>query len=76
MDEIIEAHKNNLLKEVFGSGTAAVISPVGVMKYGEDVFTIGDGKAGAFSTKMFDALTAIQYGRATAPEGWIEPVCD
>ena len=76
IDELVTAHQNGELKEVFGSGTAAVISPVGVMKYGDAVFTIGDGKAGMFSRKMFDALTDIQYGRATSPEGWIVPVCD
>lgn len=74
IDELIDAHQQGGLKEVFGSGTAAVISPVGVMKYGDEVFTIGDGKAGAFSRKLFDALTDIQYGRAPAPEGWIQPV--
>ncbi len=76
IDEIIEAHRQGALKEVFGSGTAAVISPVGVMKYGEEVFTIGDGQAGPFSRKIFEALTDIQYGRAKAPDGWIEPVGD
>jgi branched-chain amino acid aminotransferase len=77
IDELVTAHEKGELKEVFGSGTAAVISPVGMMKYGDAVFTIGDGKAGPFSRKMFDALTDIQYGRATAaPEGWIVPVCD
>jgi branched-chain amino acid aminotransferase len=75
IDEIIEAQRRGGLKEVFGSGTAAVISPVGSMKFGQDVFTIGDGQAGAFSKKIFDALTDIQYGRAQAPAGWIEPVC-
>ncbi len=74
IDELIAAHQQGELKEVFGSGTAAVISPVGVMKYGDEVFTIGDGNAGAFSRKMFDALTDIQYGRAPAPDGWIQPV--
>ncbi|MEW6078074.1 MAG: branched-chain amino acid aminotransferase [Thermodesulfobacteriota bacterium] len=74
IDEVVEAHHRGNLKEVFGSGTAAVISPVGVMKYGQEVFTIGDGQAGSFSKKIFDALTDIQYGRARGPEGWIVPV--
>jgi branched-chain amino acid aminotransferase len=74
IDEVVTAHQTGELKEVFGSGTAAVISPVGVMKYGDAAFTIGDGQAGAFSKKIFDALTDIQYGRATAPKGWIQPV--
>ncbi len=72
--EVIEARKQERLQEVFGSGTAAVISPVGEIKYGEQVVPIGDGGAGPFSKKLFTALTDIQYGRADAPDGWIEPV--
>jgi len=74
IDEIVDAHAAGNLVEVFGSGTAAVISPVGVIKYGDQVLTIGDGQAGDFSRRMFDALTDIQYGRAADPDGWIEPV--
>ncbi|MFP4447034.1 MAG: aminotransferase class IV, partial [Desulfosudaceae bacterium] len=74
IDEIVDAHAAGHLVEVFGSGTAAVISPVGVIKYGDQVLTIGDGQAGAFSRQMFDALTDIQYGRAADPDGWIEAV--
>ncbi|MFP4040831.1 MAG: branched-chain amino acid aminotransferase [Desulfosudaceae bacterium] len=76
IDEIVAAHEQGTLREVFGSGTAAVISPVGVIKHGDRVMTIGDGQAGEFSRRMFEALTDIQYGRAEAPAGWIEPVAD
>ena len=42
----MDAHKNGTLQEIFGSGTAAVISPVGELKYGDDVITVGGGKVG------------------------------
>jgi len=74
IDEVVEAHGAGELAEVFGSGTAAVISPVGTIKYGDHVMTIGGGQAGPFSKQIFDALTAIQYGHAEDPDGWIVPV--
>jgi branched-chain amino acid aminotransferase len=74
IDEVLSAHRSGQLREIFGSGTAAVISPVGELKYGEQVITIGDGKVGAVSQKLFDSLTAIQYGQAQDPFGWIEEI--
>jgi branched-chain amino acid aminotransferase len=75
INELLEAHKNGKLQEVFGSGTAAVISPVGIMKYRDEVLTIGDGSAGPISMKFFKAITDIQYGRSEDIMNWIEPVC-
>lgn len=75
INELLEAHKIRKLREVFGSGTAAVISPVGIMKYRDEVLTIGDGSAGPISMKFFKAITDIQYGRSEDPMNWIEPVC-
>nr|MBC8246858.1 aminotransferase class IV [Deltaproteobacteria bacterium] len=74
IDELISAHGSGKLKEIFGSGTAAVISPVGEIKYGEQSLTIGDGKVGPLSMRMYTALTDIQYGKSEDPMGWIEPV--
>ena len=74
IDEVFDAQKSGALSEVFGSGTAAVISPVGMIKCDNLEVTIGDGSAGPVSKKFFDTLTGIQYGDAPAPEGWIEPV--
>lgn len=74
IDEIMEAHEKGALKEVFGSGTAAVISPVGTIKYGEKVITVGDGKVGPVALKLYKELSAIQYGNAEDKMGWIEPV--
>lgn len=74
IDEIYEAHDKGELKEVFGSGTAAVISPVGNIKYDGKEITIGDGNVGPFAAKLFKELADIQYGRADDPFGWIVTV--
>jgi len=70
VDELIEASKNGTLEEVFGTGTAAVISPVGKLRFKEDVFTIGDGAIGETSQKIYDAITGIQTGKTEDPFGW------
>ena len=74
IDEIFKAHETGELKEVFGSGTAAVISPVSHIKYDGREITIGDGKVGSFSAKLFKDLVDIQYGRAEDPFGWVVKV--
>ncbi len=74
IDELMEAHASGTLDEIFGSGTAAVISPVGEIKYGEKIITITGGKVGPLANKFYAALTDIQYGRAEDPMDWIEPV--
>jgi branched-chain amino acid aminotransferase len=74
IDEVFDAHESGRLTEVFGSGTAAVISPVGEICYGDKVIHMGDGKPGPVAMKFYEALTSIQYGRATDTENWIEPV--
>ncbi len=70
VNELVEANQKGLLKEIFGTGTAAVISPVGKLKYGDTVMTINDNKIGALSQKLYNSLTDIQWGRANGPEGW------
>ena len=71
IDEIIEAHKNGQLEEAFGTGTAAVISPIGELKYLDDNFVINDGKIGELSQLLYDTLTGIQTGKIEDPFGWI-----
>ena len=73
--EVLAAHASGALMEIFGSGTAAVISPVGELKYGDTVITIGDGGVGPISDRLFNAIQDIQYGKTEDPMGWIEPVC-
>lgn len=74
IDEVFAAHAKGLLKEVFGSGTAAVISPVGHIKFDGQEITVGDGNVGPFSAKLFKDLTEIQYGKAADPFNWLMPV--
>lgn len=68
--EILQAQADGSLEEVFGTGTAAVISPVGKLRYKDDVFTIGDGTIGAISQKLYDTVTGIQTGKVEDPFGW------
>ena len=71
VDELIEAQNNGTLEEVFGTGTAAVISPVGTLRYKEEVMTIGDGSIGELSQKLYDAVTGIQNGTVEDEFGWV-----
>lgn len=70
IDEVIEAHKAGKLKEVFGTGTAAVISPVGELYDGEMKMVINGGEIGPVSQKLYDTLTGIQKGEIAGPDGW------
>jgi branched-chain amino acid aminotransferase len=71
IDEVIvSANNNGKLKEVFGTGTAAVISPVGEIKHKDQLVTINAGKIGFLSQKLYDSLTGIQYGKNPDKFGW------
>lgn len=74
IDEVIAAAEKGELKEVFGTGTAAVITPVGSLTYKDKTYTIGDFKVGPLTQQLYDELTAIQYGEKADPFGWIEKV--
>jgi branched-chain amino acid aminotransferase len=74
ISEVIDVHASGKLDEIFGSGTAAVISPVGEIKYGDTVITVSDGKVGAMAKKFYKELTDIQYGKTKDYAGWIEPI--
>ncbi|MBQ8339746.1 MAG: branched-chain amino acid aminotransferase [Clostridia bacterium] len=70
VDELLEAQKNGKLEEVFGTGTAAVISPVGKLRYKDEIMTIGDGGIGPVSQKLYDTITGIQTGKLADPFDW------
>ena len=70
VDELYDAANNGKLEEVFGSGTAAVISPVGTLKFGEKVFEINEGRIGEVSQKVYDTITGIQTGKIEDSFGW------
>jgi branched-chain amino acid aminotransferase len=69
--EVIDAHEKGKLEEVFGAGTAAVISPVGLLNYRDKNRTIADGKTGPTAHRLFDELIGIQYGQRPDPFSWI-----
>ena len=74
IQEIADAYDAGKLDEVFGTGTAAVISPVGHLKWGDKVMTINDNKIGPISQKIYDTMTGIQWGKLADPFGWVVPV--
>ena len=74
IDDVIDAQRDGKLEEVFGAGTAAVISPVGQLSYKGVTYDIGDGSAGETALKLFDELMGIQYGQRPDPFGWITEV--
>ena len=74
IQEIADAYKAGKLEEAFGTGTAAVISPVGHLKWGDMVMEINGNKIGPVSQKLYDTMTGIQYGRLPDEKGWIVKV--
>jgi len=74
IDEVIEKAESGQLQESFGSGTAAVISPVGSLYYKGKNIEINRGRTGPLAQKVFDEITAIQYGDKEDPFDWIEMV--
>lgn len=71
IDEIFEAYKNGSLEEVFGTGTAAVISPVGQLRWDEHIMKVQDGGIGEYSQKLYDTITGIQLGKLEDKFNWI-----
>ncbi|HBX66278.1 MAG: branched chain amino acid aminotransferase [Balneola sp.] len=74
IDEVFKAYEDGSLKEIFGSGTAAVVSPVGLIDHKGKTIELDREKPGEFAQKCFDKITDIQYGRAEDKFGWIHPV--
>jgi len=70
IDDIFEAAQNGTLEEVWGTGTAAVISPVGHLRWGEHVMQVQDGGIGPVSQKLYDTVTGIQTGKVEDTLGW------
>ncbi|GLC88473.1 branched-chain amino acid aminotransferase [Lysinibacillus piscis] len=68
--EIVEAANNGTLEEVFGTGTAAVISPVGYLKWSDGAIDVNNGQIGEVTQMLYDTLTGIQYGKLEDTFGW------
>jgi branched-chain amino acid aminotransferase len=70
MDEIAQAYKDGTLEEAFGTGTAAVISPIGEFLWEGERMVINNGEIGKVSKDLYDTLTGIQNGTKADPFGW------
>ena len=74
MDEIVDAYDNGQLKESFGSGTAAVISPVGLITYRGKDMVINNGEMGKITAFLYDKITGIQSERYEDEFGWVTEI--
>ena len=70
VEDLMKAGHDGTLEEVFGTGTAAVISPVGTLRYKDDEVVINDMKTGELTQKLYDTLTGIQWGKLPDKYGW------
>ena len=73
--DVMKAGHDGTLEEVFGTGTAAVVSPVKELDWKGDQVFIGGGKIGPVTQKLYDTMTGMQWGKIPDTKGWIVPVC-
>ena len=71
VDELISALESGELKEAWGCGTAAVVSPIGKLAYGDKEYSVGNGKIGEITQQLYDLLTGIQWGKIEDKFGWV-----
>jgi len=71
IDDVFRENETGGLEEVFGTGTAAVVSPIGAMFWKDKRIVVSDGKMGPLTSKLYDKLTGIQYGTQNDEFGWI-----
>lgn len=76
VDELIAAAENGTLKEAWGTGTAAVVSPIGKLYYNGVTHVVTDNQIGALTQKLYDELTSIQWGKKEDVFGWTYKVCN
>ncbi len=73
--DIMRSGHDGRLEEVFGTGTAAVVSPVKELDWKGDKVFISEGKIGPVTQKLYDTMTGMQWGKIADTKGWIVPVC-
>jgi len=71
IDEILEAIEKSQLTEIFGTGTAAIISPVGQLNYKEKIYTIHQNKVGPLTQKLYNHILALQHNEIPDPHHWV-----
>jgi len=69
-DELFNAAESGALEEAFGTGTAAVISPIGLFDINGKKIPVNNGKIGPVAQKLYDTITGIQWGKIPDPFGW------
>jgi branched-chain amino acid aminotransferase len=74
IDEVLTAARQGTLREVWGTGTAAVISPVGELEYRGDRIVVNQGRIGELTQRLYQAIVDIQYGAVPDTRGWTVPV--
>jgi len=72
IDDLYEVYQKGQLEEVFGTGTAATISPVGELKWEEHVMMINHFETGDFAKKLYETMTGFHYGKIEDKFGWIK----
>ncbi len=72
--EVMRGVQNGSCTEIFGTGTAAVISPVGKLCYEGKDYVVGGGKMGAIASQVYEELTGIQAGKLADPFGWVKKI--
>ena len=75
VNELVQAAKDGTLEEAWGTGTAAVVSPIGEISYEGTNYEIGAFKIGTLTQKLYDTLTDIQWGKTEDVFGWSVKVC-
>ena len=75
VDELITALENGELKEAWGCGTAAVVSPIGRFRYNGKEYDVNGGAIGEVTKKLYDTLTGIQWGKIEDTYNWIYKIC-
>jgi branched-chain amino acid aminotransferase len=70
IDRITDASRPGALEEAFGTGTAAVISPIREFLYKNTVIRVGDGLQGSVTRRLYETLTGIQWGKIADEKGW------
>jgi branched-chain amino acid aminotransferase len=74
IEDVFEANRQGQLREVFGTGTAAVISPVGHLHYNGETIIINNMEIGPIAQRFYDTITGIQYGEIKDTKGWVVKV--
>lgn len=75
VEELMEAAKNGNLEEAWGTGTAAVVSPIGEIRFENNDYQVNNSKIGEVTQRLYDTITGIQWGKVKDPHFWTAKIC-